>query len=165
MEVLKISRDEMETGMKLAIDKATETMREGVGGPFGAVVLGLHGEVLSIASNSVLGDHDPTAHAEVNAIRQACKMVGSHDLSGCTMIATGFPCAMCLSAMIWANIDTCYYGCTPEDADKIGFRDDFIYDFIQNEMKDETIMEFIELGRKDCLKMFDEYHETNKQMY
>lgn len=165
MELTVITKQELEAVMELAIKRATETMRDGIGGPFGAAVLGPHGEILSVASNSVLADHDPTAHAEVNAIRQACKTIGSHDLKGCKMIATGYPCAMCLSAMIWANIDTCYYGCTPEDADKIGFRDDFIYDFIQNNMSDETVMRFEELGRDKCLEMFKEYHETNKQMY
>ena len=151
--------------IKAAIKQARKTMNENIGGPFGAAVIDADGTILSITSNSVLGDHDPTAHAEMNAIREACKVKGTHDLTGCVIYATGYPCPMCLSAIIWANIKTVYYGCTPADAEEIGFRDDFIYNFIQDGLKDETILEIKENQRQDCLTLFKEYDEQSKEIY
>lgn len=151
--------------MKLGIERAQETMRQDIGGPFGAVIVGPDGKVLSVASNTVLGTHDPTAHAEVNAIREACKKLGTHDLSGCTLYATGHPCPMCLSAIIWANIKTVYYGCEPTDAEEIGFRDDFIYKFIESGCEDNKIMTLTQQSREDCLQLFSEYVKSSKQLY
>lgn len=165
MEIKDITKSELDYGMDLAIEKARQTMRKGLGGPFGAAVITPAGQIISVASNSVLGDNDPTAHAEINAIRQACKYLNTYDLSGYIVLATGFPCPMCLSAMIWANIDKCYYGCTPKDAEEIGFRDDFIYDFIQNNLEDETVLKLEELNRDQCLELFQEYSDTNKTIY
>ncbi len=132
-----------------AILEAQTTMRANIGGPFGAAIIDQDGSILSVSSNRVLGDHDPTAHAEVNAIREACKSKNTHDLSGCSLYTTAYPCPMCLAAIIWANIKTVYYGCTAQDADAIGFRDDFIYNFIKDK----------------CIKLFEEYKATNKTMY
>ena len=151
--------------MELAIKRARETMNQNLGGPFGAAVIDKDGTILSVTSNSVLGDHDPTAHAEVNAIREACKAKGSHDLTGCVIYATGHPCPMCLSAIIWANIKTVYYGCTPADAEEIGFRDDFIYNFIQDGLQDETVLKISEKNRHECLTLFREYHEQAREIY
>lgn len=150
--------------MNLAIMQAKETMNKNIGGPFGAAIV-KDGEVIAVNSNRVLCDHDPTAHAEITAIREACKKLGTHDLSGCVMYATGFPCPMCLGAMIWANIKECYYGCAPEDAEKIGFRDDFIYRFIENGMDDAKILDFKNINREECLQLFQEYHEKEKELY
>ena len=154
--------------MKQAISRAQATMRNNIGGPFGAAIIDTEGNIVAVASNTVLGDHDPTAHAEVNAIRQACKHLKTHDLSGHVLYATGYPCPMCLSAIIWANIKTVYYGCTPKDADAIGFRDDFIYDFINRVDLREGNKEVLKLhnvARKECLQLFEEYSSTGKQMY
>lgn len=152
--------------MDLAIHEARRTMRENIGGPFGAAIVNKEsGSVIAVASNTVLGDHDPTAHAEVNAIREACKKLGTHDLTGHELYATGYPCPMCLSACIWANIDTVYYGCTPSDADSIGFRDDFIYDFIKDGCKDENVLKLSPKERDNCLSLFHEYTEANKTIY
>ncbi|WP_036931603.1 nucleoside deaminase [Proteocatella sphenisci] len=148
-----------------AIELARETMNKNLGGPFGAAVIDREGNLLSLASNTVLGDHDPTAHAEINAIREAAKIKGTHDLSGCIIYATGYPCPMCLSAIIWANIKEVVYGCRPEDADEIGFRDDFIYHFIKKDMSDETVLKFKEEGRQDCLLLFREYAEQERKIY
>lgn len=82
--------------------EAIQTMTKKYGGPFGAAVV-KNGKVIAICSNTVLKDHDPTAHAEVNAIRKACQILNTHDLTGCELYATGAPCPMCLSAIIWAN--------------------------------------------------------------
>lgn len=150
--------------MELGAIKARTTMTKNEGGPFGAVIM-KDGAVVAVASNSVLKDNDPTAHAEINAIRQACKTLGTYDLSGCELYATSEPCPMCLSAIIWANIKKVYYGCTAEDAADIGFRDDFIYDFIQRGCNDGSVLELEPLGREICIKLFEEYAEQSKTIY
>lgn len=149
--------------MKLGIEEARKTMNENKGGPFGAVITDSNGKVISVASNRVLEDCDATAHAEVMAIRKAGKVLGTYDLSGCTLYATGYPCPMCLSAIIWANIKKVYYGTNLKDAEDIGFRDDFIYNYIKN--KDNDILDLIELSRDDCLNLFREYQDKNKKIY
>ena len=104
--------------MNLGIEEAKKTMKANIGGPFGAVIV-KDGEVISIASNTVLKSKDPTAHAEVNAIRKACAKLGTYDLSGCVLYATGYPCPMCLGAIIWANIKTIYVCGLPQDAESL----------------------------------------------
>ena len=112
--------------MNLGILEARRTMNMNLGGPFGAVIVDKDNKVIAIASNTVLGSHDPTAHAEVNAIRKAGEVLGTHDLSGCTLYATGYPCPMCLSAIIWANIKEVYYGVTSKRVEEItGFDEGF----------------------------------------
>ena len=118
--------------MKLAIERARKTMNKEKGGPFGAAIIDKNGKVIAITSNVVLGKKDPTAHAEMEAIRKASKKLKTYDLSECTLFATGYPCPMCLSAIIWANIKKGYYATDLEDAEKIGFRDNFIYDYLKN---------------------------------
>lgn len=149
--------------MKLGIDKARETMMKDFGGPFGAVIV-KNNKIIAVSSNTTLKDHDPTAHAEINAIREAGKKLGTHDLSGCILYATGYPCPMCLSAIIWANIKEVYYGTNLKDAEEIGFRDDFIYKFIKNDNQGE-ILNLSKLDREECIKLFQEYKEANKVIY
>ena len=151
--------------MKYGIAEARRTMNENYGGPFGASIIDKNGKVIAVASNTVLKDCDPSAHAEVNAIRKAGEVLGTHDLSGCVLYATGFPCPMCLSAIIWANIQQVYYGCNAKDAEEIGFRDDFIYQFIQNELNDPSILQLEELNRVQCIELFKEYAQANKSIY
>ncbi len=151
--------------MQAAIKKAKETMNQDIGGPFGAAIIDQDGSILAIASNSVLGDHDPTAHAEINAIRIAGEKKHTHDLSGCVLYTTSYPCPMCLGAIIWANIKEVYYGCKKEDAAKIGFRDDFIYTYLKGDMKDETIIHMKEKQRDACLELFEEYQAKDKTIY
>lgn len=151
--------------MQLAIEKARKTMNQNIGGPFGAAIMDSAGNMIAVSSNRVLGDHDPTAHAEIVTIREACKKLGTHDLSGCVIYTTGYPCPMCLGAIIWANIKTCYYGCRPSDAEEIGFRDDFIYRFIKDDCTDSDILDISEVDREQCLPLFTEYHAMGKQMY
>lgn len=165
MEMKGIRNVELQGVMKLAVASAEETMKLGIGGPFGAAVIDKDGKIVSVASNTVLRDHDPTAHAEVNAIRQACKELGTHDLTGCTLLATGYPCPMCLSAIIWANIKKVYYGCTPKEAEKIGFRDDFIYKYIEDGCDDKQVLDLEQLSHDDCIQLFIDYHHSNKQLY
>lgn len=151
--------------MELAIKEARKTMNNDLGGPFGAIIVNDKDEVIAIASNTVLGDHDPTAHAEINAIRKATKKLGTHDLTGCILYTTAYPCPMCLGAIIWSNIKKVYYGCVESDADEIGFRDDFIYKFIENKRKDITILNLEEKERNNCLALFKEYKAKNKPLY
>lgn len=111
--------------MQRAIDLAAESVKNS-GGPFGAVVV-KDGKVIAESANSVTPDNDPTAHAEVNAIRLACKKLGTFMLDGCEIYASCEPCPMCLGAIYWAHIKTIYYAGTRSDAAKAGFDDDFIY--------------------------------------
>lgn len=153
------------TPMQLAVEKARETMNQNIGGPFGAAITDKEGNVIAVSSNRVLGDHDPTAHAEITAIREACKKLGTHDLTGYVMYATGAPCPMCLSAIIWANIKTCYFGNTPQEAEAIGFRDKFIYEFLDGDIQDKSVLEFKQTEHEACLRLFEEYHEKEKEIY
>lgn len=111
--------------MARAIQLAEQSVAEG-GGPFGAVIA-RGGEIVAEAANRVTLDNDPTAHAEVGAIRKAARQLGSFDLSGCDIFTSCEPCPMCLGAIYWAHLDHIYYGGTREDAAKAGFDDDFIY--------------------------------------
>lgn len=149
--------------MNLGIMEAKKTMNENKGGPFGAVITDKDGNVISIASNLVLEKHDPTAHAEIMAIRRAGEKLGTHNLSGCTMYATGYPCPMCLSAIIWANIKKVYYGTNLKDAENIGFRDDFIYNYLKN--KDTKVLDIENISHNECLELFKEYSEKQKEIY
>lgn len=115
--------------MKMACDLACENIDRG-GGPFGAVIV-KDGEVIAAAGNSVTIDNDPTAHAEVNAIRRACSLTRNFKLDGCVVYSSCEPCPMCLSALYWAGVSRIYYGNTAADADRINFGDDFIYKEIE----------------------------------
>ena len=148
--------------MKEAIDEARRTMNLNYGGPFGAMIV-KDNKIITVASNTVLKDNDSTAHAEINAIRKASKVLNTYDLSGYTLYTTGYPCPMCLSAIIWSNIKEVYYGTNLEDAAKIGFRDEFIYDYIKGKNKD--ILSLKNLEHDECLKLFKEYYENNKEIY
>ena len=149
--------------MKLGIEEARKTMNENKGGPFGAVITDKDDNVIAVASNLVLESHDPTAHAEIMAIRKASKILGTHDLSGCTLYATGYPCPMCLSAIIWANIKKVYYGTNLNDAEKIGFRDDLIYNYLKG--KNSDLLELSCICYNEVKELFDEYSEKKKEIY
>lgn len=131
--------------MKRAIELAQQNALSAHGGPFGAVIV-RDGNVISEASNSVTPDNDPTAHAEVNAIRKACKNLNTFDLSGATLYTSCEPCPMCLSAAYWARVDRIVFGANREDAARAGFSDDFIYkelslDLDQRSIPIESILE------------------------
>lgn len=154
--------------MYLAKVQAEVTSKLGIGGPFGAAILDSEGNIITVDSNTVLRDNDPTAHAEVNAIRSACKLLGTHDLSGYTLYATGYPCPMCMSAIIWANIKKVIYACPVQDAEQIGFRDNFIYRFIETKCLNKAILNVEWAGpesRSMCKMMYLNYELDNKEMY
>ena len=135
-----------------------------VGGPFGAVIY-KDGKIVGKGVNRVVGNNDPTAHAEITAIRNACQNLKTFDLSGCELYATGYPCPMCMSAIIWANIKKVYYSADYKDAEKIGFRDDFIFKFLKNGCKDTKILELEEISKEKVVKLYKDYDETDKTMY
>jgi len=114
--------------MQRAIELSVENVKNG-GGPFGAVIV-KDGKIVSEGTNRVTADNDPTAHAEVSAIRQAAKKLDTFDLSGCEIYTSCEPCPMCLGAIYWAHLDKIYFGNTKTNAKDIGFDDSFIYDEI-----------------------------------
>ena len=154
--------------MKIADELAKDNLKTNVGGPFGACIV-KDGKIIGRGSNRVLAHNDPTAHAEVMAIRDACKNINSYDLSGCEIYTSCYPCPMCLSAIIWANIKKVYYGNTKVDAANIGFRDDFIYDFItklSNNEEDKNILELLDLDREETIKTFEDFkNKDDKTIY
>jgi guanine deaminase len=124
--------------MQRAIELSINNVESGRGGPFGAVVV-KDGKVLAEAANSVTSTNDPTAHAEVLAIRAACKKLSAFDLKGCEMYTSCEPCPMCLGAIYWARLDRVYFGNSAADAQKIGFDDSFIYRQIEQPYPQRTI--------------------------
>lgn len=114
--------------MRKAIELSVENVANG-GGPFGAVIA-RNGQIVATGVNRVTADHDPTAHAEVNAIRAACEKLKTFDLGGCEIYSSCEPCPMCLAAIYWAHLDRLYFGNTRTDAARIGFDDSLIYDEI-----------------------------------
>ena len=148
--------------MKVAVEEANINMKENFvnGGPFGAVIV-KDGKIISRAHNTVLKSKDATAHAEVNAIREASKVLNTHDLSGCILYTSAEPCPMCLSAIIWANIKEVYYANTKEEANEIGFRDDIIYEYIKGNNKD-----LIKLYEETAKEAFDSFKNSlDKEIY
>jgi tRNA(Arg) A34 adenosine deaminase TadA len=149
--------------MKIAKELADENLKTNVGGPFGACIV-KNGEIIGKGSNHVIKNNDPTAHAEIMAIREACKNINSYDLTGCTLYTSCYPCPMCLSAIIWANIKIVYYGNTKEDAEAIGFRDDDIYDFIKSGNDDHHVLNLKSMDREETIKTFNEYLEKKDKV-
>lgn len=144
--------------MREAIKLSIDSMRAGNGGPFGAVIV-KDGKVIAKGSNRVTSTNDPTAHAEVVAIREACKVLGTFQLTGCEIYTSCEPCPMCLGAIYWARPDKMYFANTKSDAAAIGFDDQFIYNEIELDvnqrhlpteqlLNDEAIVAFKEWEQK-----------------
>lgn len=149
--------------MKIAKENADNGIIKKEGGPFGAVIVDKDGNIIANGNNQVLNSKDPTAHAEIVAVRNACKKLQTYDLSGYILYTSCEPCPMCLSAIIWSNIKKVYYGCTKKDAGDIGFRDDMIYDYLKG--KNENLIELKELDRDECIKTFEKYKQENGTIY
>ena len=139
--------------MKIAKENADNGIAKGEGGPFGAVIVDKEGNVVSNGNNKVILTNDPTAHAEIVAIRNACKNLGTYDLTGYSLYTSCEPCPMCLSAIIWANIKEVFYGCTKKDAANIGFRDDAIYEYLKGNNDDLIHLE--KMDRDECINNFE----------
>ena len=149
--------------MKIAKELSDSNLKTKVGGPFGACIV-KNGKIIGKGSNHVLEHNDPTAHAEIMAIRDACKNINSYNLTGAELYTSCYPCPMCLSAIIWSNIKKVYYGNTKEDAANIGFRDDFIYDFIKNltdNSTDSSVLKLENIDREETIQSFKEFLEKN----
>lgn len=143
--------------MKAAVNAALKGMDNNEGGPFGCVVV-KDGEIIGKGNNKVTSTNDPTAHAEVNAIRDACKNLNSFQLEGCEIYTSCEPCPMCLGAIYWARPDKVYYGSNQIDAANIGFDDEFIYKEIPLPYTERSIP-FQQLGREVALEAFIKWEE------
>ena len=144
--------------MQEYFDKAIKLAELGVknleGGPFGAVIV-KDNKIIGYGNNKVLKEKDPTAHAEIIAIRDACKRLNTHDLTGCVIYSTSEPCPMCLSAIIWSNIKEIYFATNRKEVAEIGFRDDMIYNYLKNKEKD--ILKIHQIENKKCHKLLESY--------
>ncbi|MBO8461272.1 MAG: nucleoside deaminase [Firmicutes bacterium] len=147
--------------MRMAIKEAKKGIESHHGGPFGAVIV-KDGKVVGKGHNQVLKNNDPTCHGEIMAIHKACKNLKTFDLSGCELYTTGEPCPMCYAAILWANIDKVYYGCTIQDNENIGFRDKKFYEMQQPEFRNKVVKE---LDREKCLELFEYYNSLEHNLY
>ena len=149
--------------MAMAAELAEKNIEAG-GGPFGAVIV-RGGEVIATGVNTVTLSNDPTAHAEVNAIRNACRRLGVFKLDGCVVYTSCEPCPMCLSALYWAGVSRIYYGNTKEDADAIDFSDHFIYREI-DKLPIERMVPCIRIKNDRTIKAFEIWsNKTDKVKY
>lgn len=149
--------------MRKAIELSVRNVAEG-GGPFGAVIA-CGGEIVAVGTNRVTLDHDPTAHAEVSAIRAAAKKLDTFDLSGCEIYTSCEPCPMCLGAIYWARLDRMYYGNNKHDAAAIGFDDAFIYEELELKPEDRRLKSEILLP-EEAIKAFQDWTDkTDKVEY
>lgn len=148
--------------MRIAIQEAREGISNGDGGPFGTAIV-RDGVLIASGHNHVLAYNDPTCHGEVDAIRKACKRLGTFDLTGCELYTTGEPCHMCLCACMWANISKIYYGCTIADNEIIGFRDNKFDQIFGGRDKLGDYM--TEVDREACLRLFQDYSKMDAAKY
>ena len=146
--------------MVLAIEEALRGIKNQDGGPFGCCIV-KDGKIIALSHNKVILTHDPTSHAEIEAIRTASKKLGTHDLEDCVLYTTCEPCPMCLFAIMWAKIETVYFGCDRKDAANIGFRDEKFYSYL----KDNIDINLKQINRKECLDLFQQYKDSNHEIY
>jgi guanine deaminase len=148
--------------MEEAIRLGAEGIQQNRGGPFGSVIVRA-GQIVGRGENRVTSENDPTAHAEIVAIRDACHRLGTFHLTGCELYTTCEPCPMCLSAIYWARLDRYYFGCTAADAEAIEFADDFI----RRELSvppDARTIPAIGLMRDECLTVFRAWQEKSDRI-
>ncbi len=147
--------------MQEAIKLSLDSVQNG-GGPFGAVIV-KDGQIISAKSNSVTLQNDPTAHAEINAIREACRKLQTFDLNGCTIYTSCEPCPMCLGAIYWANISEIYFANTKTDAKNINFDDSFIYDEIDKTYSERKIPT-TQMMREEAIKAFKAWEQKEDKI-
>lgn len=153
----KKSEKSREHFMRSACNEAVQGIKKNHGGPFGAVIV-RKGKIIAQAHNTVLKTNDPTAHAEINAIRKASKKLKRFHLPDCTLYTTAQPCPMCYAACQWAHIKKIYYGCTYEDTEKIGFKD--------KEFSGKKKITLKPMARQQCLQIFNKWKKKKgKRMY
>ena len=151
-----------EDHMRRAISLSVHGIRENRGGPFGTVIV-RDGEVIAEAFNTVTSDNDPTAHAEMNAIRSACIRLGTFMLEGCDIYASSEPCPMCLAAIYWARLDRIFFANRREDAGEIGFSDDQIYREIDLPVEQRSIP-MIRLLEDEAAAAFREWKQKQDKV-
>jgi tRNA(Arg) A34 adenosine deaminase TadA len=151
------SEDFMRKAIELSVDNITNQ-----GGPFGAVIV-KNGKVIATGVNRVTSNNDPTAHAEVMAIRSAAQKLNDYNLSGCTIYTSCEPCPMCLSAIYWSRIDEIYYANTKLDAKNIGFDDSFIYDEIQKPIGERKVKAY-QILHNEALEGFKKWADFEDKM-
>ena len=150
--------------LQRAVAVSAERMRAGLGGPFGAVIV-RDGRIIAEGFNKVTSAIDPTAHAEITAIREACAGLASFSLQGCVIYTSCEPCPMCLAAIYWARLDAIYFANTRHDAAAIGFDDDHIYREIPKDLSERAILT-VRLDLKEARDIFEEWREKpDKIMY
>lgn len=150
--------------MEKAVELSLENMRAGKGGPFGAIIV-RQGKIVGTGANHVTSDNDPTAHAEVVAIRDACKNLGTFQLDDCEIYTSCEPCPMCLAAIYWARPKAIYYANTRKDAADIGFDDEFLYEELKKNLEERSLP-IHQLDKSNALKVFDERkRKTDKIEY
>ena len=150
--------------MQQAIALAQENVRSGKGGPFGAVIV-KKGKIIAQGQNQVTSTNDPTAHAEIVAIREACRVLQTFQLQGCELYTSCEPCPMCIGAIYWARLDKVYYANTKKDAAQIGFDDQFIYDELKLPLAQRQLP-MIQLMTQEAWNAFQEWMEkTDKVEY
>ncbi|MFW3577528.1 nucleoside deaminase [Vagococcus fluvialis] len=145
---------------KLASEATIEGMKKGHGGPFGATIV-RNGEVIAAVGNTMMRDTDPSAHAEMVAVREACKKLDTMDLSDCEIYATCEPCPMCVGVMMWANIKKVYYSSTRDDAGANGFSDMHLRTYLDGSTPDVFDKEHIG-EREDCDVLWETFKELNQ---
>lgn len=150
--------------MQQAIDSAREGILAEEGGPFGACVV-KDGEVISVAHNTVLKDGDPTCHAEMNAIRAACRKLGTHILEGCELYTTAEPCPMCLAGIYWSRLSKFYVGVDRNCAAKHGFDDAFFYEQLDLPVDKRAVPAEYEVLSDDCEAVFTQWKELGGELY
>lgn len=148
--------------MTAAIDLARQGMRSNLGGPFGAVVV-KSGQIIGRGCNQVTSTNDPTAHAEILAIREACQHLKTFSLAGCEIYASCEPCPMCLAAIYWARIERVYYGCTGADAAAIDFSDRLIRDELLLPAESRQVR-LVPLARAEALAVFEEWRAKSDKI-
>ncbi len=151
-----------ETFMARAVAISGEHMRKGLGGPFGAVVV-KDGEIVGEGANQVTSSNDPTAHAEVVAIREACRNLGTFSLAGCELYASCEPCPMCLASIYWARIDKAYFANDRKDAARIGFDDSFLYDEVAKPIAQRSLP-LIHLPSPEAGSIFQEWRDKEDKI-
>ena len=151
----------MEKFMEAALQEAYDGIEKNHGGPFGAVVV-KDGRIVGRGHNRVLYKKDPTCHGEMEAIRDACKNLETHDLTGCQLYTTAEPCPMSLGGILWANIQEVYFGCDRIDTDHIGFRDDVFYEYLDGK---NDILSIRQIDHEECLSLFEDYEAKKAQRY
>jgi tRNA(Arg) A34 adenosine deaminase TadA len=157
-----MKQKENERFMKMAITLSEQNVTRSLGGPFGAVIV-KDGKVIAKSANKVTTSNDPTAHAEISAIRMACRKLKTFDLSGCVIYTSCEPCPMCLGAIYWARIGLIYYANTKRDAADIGFDDQFIYDELDLDMNKRSLS-IVQLMRDEAQQAFKSWSDSEMKI-